>query len=183
VKILDFGLAKLLDEREAATSGIHQTELTEVGVPYGTATYAAPEQARGDRVDARADIFSTGVLLYEMLTGEVPFRGPSAFAIMNDRLLNNPVPPREANPEISPQLQEILYRALERKPENRYASAREFARDLRNPSEVGVAERPELRDWKKRRSPMSRRILFYVILALIPVVIFGLLLLVAMQHK
>ncbi|MFN2577004.1 MAG: serine/threonine-protein kinase, partial [Pyrinomonadaceae bacterium] len=69
VKILDFGLAKLLDEQEAATSGIHQTELTEVGVPYGTATYAAPEQARGDKVDARADIFSTGVLLYEMLTG------------------------------------------------------------------------------------------------------------------
>src|SRR5437016_8979496 len=75
VKILDFGLAKLLDEQEAASTGIHQTELTEVGVPYGTATYAAPEQARGDRVDHRADIFSTGVLLYEMLTGIWPFQG------------------------------------------------------------------------------------------------------------
>src|SRR5438477_1263377 len=64
VKILDFGLAKLLDETEAASKQIHQTELTEVGVPYGTATYAAPEQARGDRVDARADIFSNVVLLY-----------------------------------------------------------------------------------------------------------------------
>src|SRR5437899_1510365 len=124
-----------------------------------------------------------GVMLYEMLTGEVPFHGPNAFAIMNDRLLNNPVPPRELNPEISPQLQEIIYRAIERKPENRYASAREFARDLLNPSEVGVAERPELRDWRTRRSPWARRILLYVILALIPVVIFGLLLLVAMQHK
>ncbi|PYS86620.1 MAG: hypothetical protein DMF70_01960 [Acidobacteria bacterium] len=60
VKVLDFGLAKLLDETEAQTSGIHQTELTEVGVPYGTATYAAPKQARGDRVDASADICSTG---------------------------------------------------------------------------------------------------------------------------
>src|SRR6476619_3030184 len=69
VKVLDFGLAKLLDETEAAETGIHRTELTEVGVPYGTETYAAPEQARGDRVDKRADIFSLGVLLYEMLTG------------------------------------------------------------------------------------------------------------------
>src|SRR6187399_3355920 len=75
VKVLDFGLAKLLDDTEARTSGIHHTELTEVGIPYGTATYAAPEQARGDRVDARADIFSTGVLLYEMLSGTWPFRG------------------------------------------------------------------------------------------------------------
>jgi len=119
-----------------------------------------------------------------MLTGEVPFHGPSAFAIMNDRLLNNPVPPRELNPEISPQLQEIIYSALERNPANRYASAREFAHDLGNLSEVGVdAERPELRDWKKRRSPMGRRVLFYIFLALIPVVIFGLLFYVAMHHK
>src|SRR5256885_1109031 len=66
VKILDFGLAKLLDEDETQ-SGIDRTQLTEVGVPYGTATYAAPEQAMGAHVDARADIFSTGVLLYEML--------------------------------------------------------------------------------------------------------------------
>src|SRR5438045_5197625 len=81
VKIVDFGLAKLLDEQEAATSGIHQTELTEVGVPYGTPTDAAPEQARGDKVDARADIFSTGVLLYEMLTGTWPFRGKSTIDV------------------------------------------------------------------------------------------------------
>src|SRR5688500_2813807 len=68
VKVLDFGLAKLLEDDEEKAS-VHRTDLTEVGVPYGTATYAAPEQARGDRVDKRADIFSTGVLLYEMLTG------------------------------------------------------------------------------------------------------------------
>src|SRR5260370_22307594 len=101
---------------------------------------------------------------------------------MNDRVVNNPMPARELNPEISAELQESIYRAIERKPENRYASAREFAHDLRNPEQVGVAERPELRDWKKRRSPRGRQILFYIVLALIPVVIFGLLLLVAM-HK
>src|SRR5262245_27731739 len=81
VKILDFGLAKLLDEQQAVLSGIHQTELTEVGVPYGTATYAAPEQARGDKVDSRADVFSTGVLLYEMLTGTWPFRGKNTIDV------------------------------------------------------------------------------------------------------
>ena len=81
VKILDFGLAKLLDDEEAGATGIHHTELTEVGVPYGTATYAAPEQARGDRVDKRADIFSTGVLLYEMLTGTWPFRGKTSIDV------------------------------------------------------------------------------------------------------
>ena len=78
VKILDFGLAKLMDSEGAGPGGIHHTDLTEVGIPYGTATYAAPEQARGERVDARADIFSTGVLLYEMLTGTWPFQGKTS---------------------------------------------------------------------------------------------------------
>src|SRR5919202_5496307 len=81
VKVLDFGLAKLLDEETAHAEGIHQTQLTEVGVPYGTPTHAAPEQARGDRVDARADIFSTGVLLYELLTGTWPFRGKTSIDV------------------------------------------------------------------------------------------------------
>ena len=80
-KVLDFGLAKLLDDNEAAHTGIHHTELTEIGIPYGTATYAAPEQARGDRVDKRADVFSTGVLLYEMLTGTWPFRGKTTIDV------------------------------------------------------------------------------------------------------
>jgi len=98
---------------------------------------------------------------------------------MNDRLLNNPVPPREIDPSISPALQEIVYRVLERDPKSRYASAHEFAWDLQHQDQVGVADRPELREWKQRRTPWTRRILFYAMLALIPVVIFGLLLLVA----
>ena len=70
---------------------------------------------------------------------------------MNERLLNHPVPPREVDPEISPELQEVIYRALERDPKSRYATAKEFAWDLTHLDQVGVAERPELRDWKLRR--------------------------------
>ena len=89
------------------------------------------------------------------------------------------MPPRELNPEISPQLQEIIYRAMERDPKNRYAGAKELAWDLAHQDELGVADRPELRDWKTRRSPWTRRILFYVAMGLIPIVVFGLLLYVA----
>ena len=98
---------------------------------------------------------------------------------MNDRLLNNPIPPRELNPEISPALQEVIYRALERDPQNRYSTANEFAWDLEHLDQVGVADRTELRDWKQRRTPWVRRALFYAALALIPIVIFGLLIFVA----
>jgi serine/threonine-protein kinase len=118
-------------------------------------------------------------MLYEMLTGKVPFTGANPFLIMNDRVTNNPVPPREIAPEISPQLQEIIYRAIERDPKNRYPNAREFIWDLEHQEQVGVAERPELHDWKRRRKPISRTILTYAMLALVPVVVFGTLLWVA----
>src|SRR6266536_210996 len=132
VKILDFGLAKLLDETEAATSGIHQTELTEVGVPYGTATYAAPEQARGDKVDARADIFSTGVLLYEMLTGTWPFRGKSTVDVRHAVIHDQPKALAEMRPGATPaQLQQILDRALQKNPRDRYQNIGELRDDLR----------------------------------------------------
>src|SRR3977135_652881 len=121
VKVLDFGLAKLWDEQEAATTGMHRTELTEVGVPYGTATYAAPEQARGDRVDKRADIFSTGVLLYEMLTGTWPFRGKTTIDVRHAVLHDAPVPVQQLRKEPIPaSLQKILDHCIEKEPRNRY---------------------------------------------------------------
>src|SRR5215218_6621768 len=121
VKVLDFGLAKLVDDTEAATSGIHRTELTEIGVPYGTATYAAPEQARGDRVDKRADIFSLGVLLYEMLTGTWPFRGKTSVDVRHAVLHAQPTPVAEMrNDAIPPHLQQIIDKALEKEPRDRY---------------------------------------------------------------
>jgi serine/threonine-protein kinase len=118
-------------------------------------------------------------MLYEMLTGKVPFQGPNAFAVMNDRLVNQPEPPRNLEPAISPQLQEIVYRALEREPKNRYRSAREFAHDLLHPDEVGVTARADEANWEKRENPGRRRLLLYAGLALLPVAIFALLYLVA----
>ncbi len=131
-KVLDFGLAKLLDDEAARTSGIHHTELTEVGIPYGTATYAAPEQARGDRVDSRADIFSTGVLLYEMLTGTWPFRGKTAVDVRHAVLHDEPPTLGEARPDpVPPRLQQVLDRALKKHPRDRYQQISEFRDDLR----------------------------------------------------
>src|ERR1051325_6530801 len=133
VKILDFGLAKLLDDEESAASAMHRTDLTEVGVPYGTATYAAPEQARGDRVDKRADIFSTGVLLYEMLTGTWPFRGKTTIDVRHAVLHDAPRPVAELRKEpLPPKLQEILDRCLAKEPRQRYQKMEELRDDLRS---------------------------------------------------
>src|SRR5216683_3663156 len=168
IKLIDFGIA--------ARAGARRLTFAKISQLMGTPDYISPEQVKGKRGDARSDLYALGVMLYEMLTGRVPFQGPNPFAIMNDRLLNNPVPPREVNPEISPQLQEIIYRALERDPRKRYANAHEFALDLEHPEKVGVADRAEMKNWKQRRSPVARQIMFYIMLALIPVVVFGLML-------
>ncbi len=151
VKILDFGLAKLMDEQQAAVAGVHQTELTEVGVPYGTATYAAPEQARGDKVDARADIFSTGVLLYEMLTGTWPFRGKTTVDVRHAVIYDQPKPLAEMRPGPTPaRLQEILDRAMQKEPRDRYQRVDQLRDELRKvlqdvssgaPMEVAAAPR------------------------------------------
>jgi serine/threonine-protein kinase len=131
-KVLDFGLAKLMDEDAARTEGIHHTELTEIGVPYGTATYAAPEQARGDRVDKRADIFSTGVLLYEMLTGIWPFQGRTSVDVRHAVLHAEPVPLSEMRRDpVPPRLQQVLDRALAKDPRDRYQKMEEFRDELR----------------------------------------------------
>lgn len=166
VKVLDFGLAKLLDDETARTSGIHHTELTEVGIPYGTATYAAPEQARGDRVDARADVFSTGVLLYEMLTGTWPFRGQTAIDVRHAVLHDKPAPLAEVRPGRAPaKLQSIIDKSLAKDVRDRYQRISQLGEDLRAlVRELGSESLPGLDDsvspvtpkHLEPRNPMAR---------------------------
>jgi serine/threonine-protein kinase len=171
IKLIDFGIA--------GKAGARRLTFGKLSHVMGTPDYISPEQVKGKRGDGRSDIYSLGVMLYEMLTGKTPFVGNNPFLIMNDRLLNNPIPPREHNPAISKEIQEVIYRAMEREPQDRYSTANEFAWDLEHLNEVEVADRTELREWKKRRTPWLKQIAFYVAMALIPVIIFGLLFLVA----
>jgi eukaryotic-like serine/threonine-protein kinase len=174
IKLIDFGIAG-----DVAARRLTYANFT---AAIGTPNYISPEQVKGKRGDGRSDIYSMGVILYELLTGKLPFSGPTPLAAMNERLLNHPVPPSVAQPSVSPQLQEILYRALEREPKNRYAHAREFLDDLEHMDRVGVENRPELRDWQKRKSQLSRKIVYYGGLAMIPAVILLLMFLLA-HHR
>jgi eukaryotic-like serine/threonine-protein kinase len=174
VKLIDFGIAGDSSARRLTYANFSAT--------LGTADYISPEQVKGKRGDGRSDLYSMGVILYEMLTGKLPFSGSSPLEVMNDRLLNHPIPPTVADPAMSPHLQEVLYRALERDPKNRYARAHDFARDLKHLDHVGVEDRPELINWRKRRAHLPRTILYYSALALIPVAILLLMVLVA-RHR
>jgi serine/threonine protein kinase/Flp pilus assembly protein TadD len=132
VKVLDFGLAKLIETPHSGSSDPH---LTELGVPYGTSTYAAPEQAQGMKADHRADIFSTGVLLYEMLAGTWPFRGKTALDVRYAVVYHQPKPIAEARGEDTPALrriQEILDKALAKVPDDRYQRIEDLRSDLQD---------------------------------------------------
>ena len=134
-KILDFGLAKLAPVGQAVNLSAMSTateaeHLTRFGVAMGTLTYMSPEQVRGEEVDARTDLFSFGAVLYEMSTGVLPYRGDTA-GVIADAILNRiPVPPVRLNPDLSPKLEEIISKALEKNKKLRYQSAAEIRTDL-----------------------------------------------------
>jgi serine/threonine protein kinase len=171
IKIIDFGIALKEDARR----------ITQVGLTpaLGTPDYISPEQVKGQRGDQRSDVYALGAILYEMLTGQPPFTGSNPLAVMNERLLIDPAPARELNPEISPALEEILFRALARDPRRRYATAAEMAWELEHQELVGVeigSHRPVMLG---RFAINRNKLALYAALTLVPVALFVLMLLLA----
>jgi serine/threonine protein kinase/tetratricopeptide (TPR) repeat protein len=136
VKVLDFGLAKLTErlptdsvDTEAATKGLVQTE---PGVVLGTTAYMSPEQARGQTVDARSDIFSFGLMLYEMLAGKPPFEGENAIEIIGSILNKEPVPLSRQTPEVPHEIDRIINKTLRKDREERFQTAKDVLIDLKD---------------------------------------------------
>ena len=151
IRIMDFGIAKMEGARRL-TFGKFQPAM-------GTPDYMAPEQVRGQRGDARTDIYSMGALLYEMVTGFPPFEGNNPLVIMNSRLTGDPVAPRKRNPNLSPAAEEIILHAMVRKPEDRYASAADMRRDLDYPFEMQITGRADrLEPVKPMRAGMRQHL-------------------------
>jgi serine/threonine-protein kinase len=165
LRVMDFGIAKAAGLRRLTFTGFSPT--------MGTPDYMAPEQVKGKRGDERTDIYSLGAILYEMVTGASPFEGTNPYAIMNARLSGDPVAPRKINPEISPQVEEIILHAMERNPYDRYPSAAAMKAELEAPDKVALTGRNE-----RLRTPVlwrsQFRMLWMILLySLIPVIVFG----------
>jgi serine/threonine protein kinase len=131
VKVLDFGLAKLPPPRETPHSDTAtQSQLTDPGTVIGTVAYMSPEQLRGEPIDTRTDIFSFGVSLYEMLSGQRPFDGPNKLMLMVDIVSGEPRPLAAVRPDLCPDLDRIISKALHKSPHDRYQTAEDMKRDI-----------------------------------------------------
>src|SRR3984893_9976588 len=134
VKLVDFGIALL--------KGARRLTFRRLSTGFGTPDYMAPEQVQGDRGDARTDIYATGVMLYEMLIGQVPYQGDSPLAVMSQRVTTDAPLVRQKRPDLPPQLEAIVWRALRREPAERYASMAELRHDLEHLDEVVIPVYP-----------------------------------------
>ncbi|NHZ73474.1 MAG: protein kinase, partial [Nitrospirae bacterium] len=160
-KILDFGLAKLRaepgDSDSAMPTELAEASLTTAGSTMGTVAYMSPEQARGEELDARTDLFSLGVVLYERATGSPPFQGATSAVVFSEILGKEPIAPRQLNPAISVALEAIITRALEKDRDLRYQSAADLKADLKrltrdsSSASVSVAPAAEPPDESRRR--------------------------------
>jgi eukaryotic-like serine/threonine-protein kinase len=153
-KIMDFGIALDESARRLTWSGLSST--------IGTPDYMAPEQVSGRRGDVRTDIYSLGVILYEMLTGHLPYSGPNVYNVMRAKTAEDPQPPSAFNPDLDPHLEEIILHAIERNPRDRYASAAALLEDLRDPSRVVPQNRAERLHPRSLAMQNMRRRLGYV---------------------
>lgn len=172
MRLMDFGIARLA----------HARRMTFIGFAPGTPHYMAPERVNGKRGDVRTDIYSLGAMLYEMLTGRIPFNQEDVTAIMNARVTGDPDPLRRLNPAISRQAEEIVLQAMERDPDKRFATAVEMQGALDNPTQVkvtGRSERLEPSTPFKRGLRKARTIFLWAIL---PVIIQVLLFFLIWHH-
>jgi beta-lactam-binding protein with PASTA domain/predicted Ser/Thr protein kinase len=176
VKVMDFGIARSVSQASAA--------VTQTAAVIGTAQYLSPEQARGEQVDPRSDVYSTGCLLYELLTGTPPFTGDSAVSVAYQHVREDPIPPSRVNADVSPAIDAIVLKAMAKNPANRYQSAAEMRDDIeRALNGIPVRATPLLHDQTVsiapvrdeeyvRRQPRGRRSLVYIMLALIALGLF-----------
>jgi len=138
VKVMDFGIARAMSDAQAT--------MTQTAQVIGTAQYLSPEQARGERVDSRSDLYSTGCLLYELLTGRPPFTGDSPVAIAYQHVRENPIPPSRVDPDVPPWADGIVLKAMAKSPADRYQTAADMRADLqRAASGLPVAAAPPTR--------------------------------------